>query len=83
MEKLNDDARRIVRHKSANWNACADVMLVKGRQKDLQDKDRTKRTYGKKDVEYWTTGIFAQRQKRKHDAITMGSDDRPRKQCST
>lgn len=64
MEKNNDTARSVVLRKSNNWDSPADVLRAEHRQKQLQHRERQKRTYQKKQMEYWDEGIKAVRKKK-------------------
>jgi E3 ubiquitin-protein ligase DOA10 len=63
VEKNNDDIRRIHLQKSNQWDAAKDVLLVSKRLEALSDLDRKRRTYLKRNSEYWESGI-----KEKHAA---------------
>jgi len=53
VEKNNDMARNVVLHKSNNQNAAADVLKLESRQWELCERERSKRTYSKKNLAYW------------------------------
>ena len=64
VEKNNDDARRVVRRKSNNWDSPTDVLLTESRLYSLRKRERTPRSYKKKNTEYWDTEIKESRAKR-------------------
>ena len=47
----------MVLRKSNNWDSPADVLRAEHRQKQLQHRERKKRSYQKKQVVYWSEGI--------------------------
>lgn len=53
VEKNNDVARNTVLRKSTKWNAPADILLLEQRQYQLRENERTKRSYQKRNLEYW------------------------------
>ena len=53
VEKNNDVARSIILKKSNNWDAAVDILKLESRQWDLREKERMKRTYTKRNSEYW------------------------------
>ena len=64
VEKNNDMARNVVLHKSNQRNAAADVLKLESRQWELRDSKHTKRSYCKKDTNYWDTEIKEKRRKK-------------------
>jgi len=48
VEKNNDDARRVLRRKSNNWDSPADVLQTETRLWALQKRERKPRAYTKK-----------------------------------
>jgi len=64
VEKNNDMARNVVLHKSNKRNAAADVLKLESRQWEFRESKRTKRSYSKKDANYWDTEIKEKRRKK-------------------
>ncbi|PFX21084.1 hypothetical protein AWC38_SpisGene14450 [Stylophora pistillata] len=50
VEKNNDDARRVLRRKSNNWDSPADIIRTEGRQWALRKRERLPRAYNKKKI---------------------------------
>ncbi|CAB4029215.1 Hypothetical predicted protein [Paramuricea clavata] len=69
VEKNNDVARSIVLRKSNNWDAAADVLKLESRQWDLREKERIKRSYTKKNSQYWEHELEEERKKRRKTLI--------------
>ena len=65
VEKNNDVARSVVLHKSNNKNPASDILQLEFRQWELRGSQRTKRSYNKKDNNYWEVKI---RNKRRRDS---------------
>lgn len=63
VEKNNDDARRVLRRKSNNWDSPADIIRTEGRQWALQKRERLPRAYNKKYEKYWDSEIKESRAK--------------------
>lgn len=61
VEKNNDDAKRVLFHKSNKWDTAKDIMYLESRQWDLRHCEREKRTYRKRNSQYWEGGIVAKR----------------------
>lgn len=61
VEKNNDDAKRVMFHKSNKWDAARDILLTESRQWDLQHHERQKGSYTKRKLDYWETEISAKR----------------------
>ncbi len=55
LEKSMDVTRRIYMRKVNRWDAPADILRTQNRLHALQGRERTPRSYTKKDSEYWTT----------------------------
>ena len=53
VEKNNDMARAIVLRKSNNWDFPTDILRLESRQWELQESERSKRSYTKKNSTYW------------------------------
>lgn len=64
-KKNNDDAKRVMFHKSNKWDAARDILLTESRQWDLQQHERQKGTYTKRKLDYWETGISAKRKEQR------------------
>ena len=65
VEKNNDVARSVVLRKSNNKNPASDVLQLEFRQWELRGSERTKRSYNKKDNNYWEVEI---KNKRRRDS---------------
>jgi hypothetical protein len=65
VEKNNDDAKRILFHKSNKWDAAKDILYMENRQWDLKHCERVKRPYRKINNQYWEDGIVAKRKQYK------------------
>ena len=72
VEKNNDDAKRIMFHKSNKWDAARDIISTESRQWDLRHHEREKGQYTKRKLEYWESGI-SQRRKEQRAASTSTS----------
>ena len=67
VEKNNDDAKRVLFHKSNKWDAAKDIICTESRQWNLRHHERSKGRYTKRKLEYWNHGIAETRkQKRSH-----------------
>ena len=62
VEKNNDVARSVVLIKSNNWDAAADVLKKR-------EKKRIKRSYTKKNRQYWEHELEEERKKRRKTSI--------------
>lgn len=57
VEKNNDDAKRVYFNKSNKCNATRDVLQLEARQFVLKHCDKEKRTYRKRNSDYWDLKI--------------------------
>lgn len=73
VEKNNDDAKRIIFHKSNKWDAAKDIMYMESRQWDLKHREREKRPYRKINNQYWGDGIVAKRKQYRPLLLTDSS----------
>ena len=64
VEKNNDMARNLVLHNSNKRNAAADVLKLESQQWELRDSKRIKRSYYKKDTNYWDSEMKGKRRKK-------------------
>ena len=64
VEKNNDDAKRVMFHKSNKWDAATDILRTESRQWDLKEREREKGTYIKRKFEYWEGDINNRSEKR-------------------
>ena len=64
VEKNNDDAKRVMFHKSNEWDAATDILRTESRQWDLKEREREKGTYIKWKFEYWEGDINNRSEKR-------------------
>ena len=71
VEKNNDDARRVLRRKSNNWDSPADVLQTETRLWALQKRERKPRAYTKKNEKYWDSEIKESRAKRRRISTEM------------
>jgi len=67
VEKNNDDAKRVMFHRSNKWDAARDILLTESRQWVLQHHERQKGTYTKRKLDYWETEISAKRKQQQPD----------------
>lgn len=65
MEKNNDDARKVLRRKSNNWDSPTDVLQTETRLWALRKRERKPRAYKKKNEKYWDSEIKESRAKRR------------------
>ena len=65
VEKNNDDAKRVLFHKSNKWDAAKDILCTESRQWDLKDQERKKGQYTKRKLEYWSNEISESTKKRR------------------
>ena len=84
VEKNNDTARSVVLHKSNNYDAVGDILRIEHRQRALQERERTSRSYTKQDTSYWDQDIHATRagkKRRREETVEImplqGSEDPP------
>lgn len=76
VEKNNDDAKRVLFHKSNKWDAAKDILFTESRQWDLKHHERKKGQYTKRKLEYWDSEITAiRRQKRSRSEADTTQDD--------
>ncbi len=80
VEKNNDDAKKIMFHKSNKWDSAADILRTESRLWDLKERERQKNTYTKRKLEYWEEEIISTRRKRRalsqiSNLTTDGEDD--------
>ena len=65
VEKNNDDAKRMLFHKSNKWDGAKDILCVESRQWELRDCEREKGIYIKRKLEYWEEDISKIRKERR------------------
>lgn len=65
VEKNNDIARNVVRHKTNHCDSTGDILRIEHRQWLLQHREREHRMYCKLNSQYWENDIFIQRAKKK------------------
>lgn len=75
MEKNNDMTRSIVLRKSNNWDSPAEIIRAEHRMSTLCHRDRRKRTYTKRNVDFWSTGKQAQSKEFKKRCISIQQTD--------
>ena len=61
VERNNDLARNIVLNKSQKWDSTGDILRLESRQWELRNQERQKRTYEKRNYEYWEQEIHLAR----------------------
>ena len=70
----NDDAKRILFHKSNKWDGAKDILCTVSRQWDLKHHERKKANYTKRKFEYWGHEI-SQTRKQKRLQIEDSAQD--------
>lgn len=77
VEKNNDDAKRMLFHKSNKWDAAKDILCIESRQWELKECERKKGVYPKRKCEYWDGGISKLRREKRllSEASTSQVDD--------
>ena len=65
VEKNNDDVRNFHLRKSNKWDAPKDILLVSKRLQVTSKQERVRRSYNKRNSEYWSTEINETRSKRR------------------
>ena len=65
VEKNNDIARNVVRHKTNHCDSTGDILRIEHRQWLLKHREREHRMYVKLDSQYWENDIFVKRATKK------------------
>ena len=71
VEKNNDDARKVLRRKSNNWDSPTNILQTETCLWALCKRERKPRAYNKKNEKYWNFDIKASRAKRRRISTQM------------
>ena len=71
VEKNNDDARKVLRQKSNNWDSPTNILQTETCLWALCKRERKPRAYNKKNEKYWNSDIKASRAKRRRISTQM------------
>ena len=74
MHQHNNEAKRVIFHKSNKRDAGKDILFTGSRHRDLGQHERKKATYIKRKLEYWEHDI-SQLRKQKRSQIENSSMD--------